>query len=82
MNVPEQVKNEARELMEQYGGSLEYLGDVDGQKAWLLHLPDDVTIGFPHLYLYKDVEAIGITGPSVFDFIGLYVKDADEIEVE
>ena len=36
MNIPEQVKNEARSVMEQYGGHLEYLGDVDNQKAWLL----------------------------------------------
>mgnify|MGYP000208445152 CR=1 FL=1 len=82
MNIPEQVKNEARGLIEQYGGNLEYLGDVDGQKAWLLHLPDDVIIGFPFLYLYKDGEAVEITGPSAFDFIDLYAKDTDEGDVE
>ena len=82
MNVPEAVKNEARGMIEQYGGHLEYLGDVDGQKAWLLRLPDDLTIGFPHLYLYKDGEAMHVTGLSVFDFLGLYVKDTDEFEVE
>lgn len=82
MNIPEQVIKEAGNMMEQYGGNLEYLGDVDGQKAWLPRLPDDLVIGFPFLYLYKDGEAIEITGPSVFDFIGLYVKDVEEVEVE
>ena len=42
----------------------------------------NLVIGFPFLYLYKDGEAIEITGPSVFDFIGLYVKDVEEVEVE
>lgn len=82
MNIPEQVTNEARGLMNQYGGHLEYLGDADGQKAWLLRLPDDVAIGFPFLYLYKDGEAVEVTGPTVFDFIDLYVKDTDEVEIE
>lgn len=82
MNVPEQVKNEASYMMERYGGHLEYLGDVDGQKAWLLRLPDDLTIGFPHLYLYKDGEALHVTGSSVFEFLSLYIKDTDESEVE
>lgn len=82
MNIPEQVTSEARGLMNQYGGHLEYLGDADGQKAWLLRLPDDVAIGFPFLYLYKDGEAVEVTGPTVFDFIDLYVKDTDEVEVE
>lgn len=79
MNIPEQVKNEARNVMEQYGGHLEYLGDVDNQKAWLLRLPDDTVVGFPFLYLYKGGEAVEITGPSVFDFIDLYIKDTKEI---
>lgn len=82
MNIPEAVINAAHDMLERYGGALEYLGDDDGQKAWLLRLPDDLDIGFPFLYLYKDGEAIEVTGPSVFDFIGLYVKDVDEIEVE
>ena len=37
---------------------------------------------FPFLFLYDGSKATEVTGPSVFDFISLYVKDLDELEVE
>ncbi|WP_260400108.1 hypothetical protein [Phocaeicola vulgatus] len=85
MNVPEQVKNEARPLIEQYGDSFDYLGNREGQEAYLFRFPDDSTVGFPFLYLFKDGEAMEVTGPGVFDFIDLYtpgIEDADEVGVE
>ena len=85
MNVPEQVKNEARPLIEQYGDSFDYLGNREGQEAYLFRFPDDATVGFPVLYLFKDGEAMEVTGPGVFDFIDLYtpgIEDADEVGVE
>lgn len=85
MNVPEQVKNEARPLIEQYGDSFDYLGNCEGQEAYLFRFPDDATVGFPFLYLFKDGEAMEVTGPGVFDFIDLYtpgIEDADEVGVE
>ena len=36
MNIPEQVKNEARVLIEQYGDTFEYLGIYEGQVAYVL----------------------------------------------
>ena len=85
MNVPEQVKNEARPLIEQYGDSFDYLGNREGQEAYLFRFPDDATVGFPFLYLFKDGEVMEVTGPGVFDFIDLYtpgIEDADEVGVE
>lgn len=85
MNVPEQVKNEARPLIEQYGDSFDYLGNREGEEAYLFRFPDDATVGFPFLYLFKDGEAMEVTGPGVFDFIDLYtpgIEDADEVGVE
>ena len=85
MNVPDQVKNEARPLIEQYGDSFDYLGNREGQEAYLFRFPDDATVGFPFLYLFKDGEAMEVTGPGVFDFIDLYtpgIEDADEVGVE
>lgn len=35
MNIPEQVKNEARVLIEQYGDTFEYLGIYEGQEAYV-----------------------------------------------
>lgn len=85
MNVPEEVKHEARWLIEQYGDSFDYLGNYEGQEAYLFRFPDDATVGFPFLYLFKDGEAMEVTGPGVFDFIDLYtsgIEDADEVGVE
>lgn len=85
MNVPEPVKNEARRLIERYGDSFDYLGSREGQEAYLFRFPDDATAGFPFLYLFKDGEAMEVTGPDVFGFIDLYtpgVEDADEAGVE
>lgn len=85
MNVPEPVKTEARRLIERYGDSFDYLGNHEGQEAYLFRFPDDATAGFPFLYLFKDGEAMEVTGPDVFGFIDLYtpgVEDADEAGVE
>ena len=41
MNVPEQVKNEARELIEQYGDSFEYLGNYEGSDVYVFKFPED-----------------------------------------
>lgn len=80
MNVPEQVKNEARSLIEQYGESFDYLGNHEGQEAYLFRFPEDATVGYPFLYLFKDGEAVGITGSHVFDFIDLYTSDVEDTE--
>lgn len=85
MNVPEQVKNEARALIKQYGDSFDYLGNHEGQEAYLFRFPDDAIVGFPFLYLFKDGEAMGITGPQVFNFIDLYtsgIEDTDEVNIK
>lgn len=39
MNIPEQVKNEARVLIEQYGDTFEYLGIYEGQEAYVFKFP-------------------------------------------
>lgn len=83
MKAPKAVIKEAQSLIDRYGDRLEYLGDVDGQKAWLFAFPDDATVGFPFLYLYADGEALEVTGPEVFKFMELYgVEDVEVGSVE
>lgn len=82
MNVPEQIRTAARGLIEQYGDSFDYLGTFEGQEGYLFKFPENSCTGFPFLFLYDGNEVAEITGPSVFDFIDLYVKDVDELEVE
>lgn len=47
MNIPEQVKNEARVLIEQYGDTFEYLGIYEGQEAYVFKFPGDSCTGYP-----------------------------------
>ena len=54
MNIPEQVKNEARWLIEQYGDSFDYLGNHEGADYFLYKFPEDVTTGFPFVFRYGD----------------------------
>ena len=85
MNIPEQVINEAQHLINEYGLHFKYLGNHEGQEAWLFVLPDDIDAGYPYLYLYKDNQAMEICGPEVFGFIGLYtdnIEDVAEFEIE
>lgn len=35
--IPQAVIKEAQPFIDRYGNRLKYLGDVEGQKAWLLH---------------------------------------------
>ncbi len=83
MKPPKAVIKEAQGLIDMYGDRLEYLGDVDGQKAWLFAFPDDATVGFPFLFLYAGGEAVEVTGPEAFKFMELYgVEDVEEGRVK
>lgn len=82
MNIPEQVKNEARGLIEQYGESFEYLGDYEGQEAYMFKFPEDSCTGFPFVYLFKSGAVVEVTGPVAFNIIDSFVEDAEESGVE
>lgn len=82
MNIPEQVKNKARWLIEQYGDSFDYLGDYEGQDAYLFNFPEDTVTGLPFVYLFKDGHVTEKTGFESLDIIALLVKDIDMVDVE
>ena len=75
MNVPEQVKNEARGLIEQYGDSFEYLGNYEGSDVYVFKFPEDADTGFPFVYWYKDGSVFVEMGFKALDTINLFVKD-------
>lgn len=52
--IPQAVIKEAQPFIDRYGNRLKYLGDVEGQKAWLFAFPADATIGYPVVYLFKN----------------------------
>lgn len=82
MKVPEQIKSEARWLIEQYGDSFDYLGNYEGQEVYLFKFPEDSCTGFPFVYLFKDGLVTEITGFESLDIIGLLIKDVDMVDVE
>lgn len=47
ITIPQAVIKEAQPFIDRYGNRLKYLGDVEGQKAWLFAFPADATIGYP-----------------------------------
>lgn len=82
MKVPEQVKNEARELIEQYGDSFDYLGNYEGADYFVYKFPEDATTGFPFVFRYGDGPVMTISGFDALDLINLLVEDVEEVDVE
>lgn len=82
MEVPKQVEAAAQELIEQFGGYVDYLGNKADAEYYVLALPDDITIGFPHVYQYANGQVMTIGGFEALDIIRLFVKDVDEVDVE
>ena len=74
MNIPEQVKNEARALIEQYGDTFEYLGIYEGQEAYVFKFPEDSCTGYPIVYLYD--------GPLSLDVIDSCIENIEEGDIE
>lgn len=82
MNVPEEVKHEARWLIEQYGDSFDYLGNYEGADYFVFQFPEDSTTGFPFVFQYGRGAVMTITGFDALDLIHLLVKDVDVVGVE
>ena len=82
MNVPEQIRTAARGLIEQYGESFDYLGDFEGQKAYLFKFPDDSCTGYPFVFLLKGGKVSEITGPESFNIIDSLTKDIQKGNIE
>ena len=82
MNIPEQVKNEARALIEQYGDTFEYLGIYEGQEAYVFKFPEDSCTGYPLVFRYDGKEATEITGPLSLDVIDSCIENIEEGDIE
>ena len=82
MNIPEQVKNEARALIEQYGDTFEYLGIYEGQEAYVFKFPEDSCTGYPFVYLYDGKDATEIPGPLSLDVIDSCIENIEEGDIE
>lgn len=82
MDIPAQIRTAAQWLVEQYGDRIEHLGEYQGAQAYYYHFPDEITAGFPPVYLMRDDEITEVGGFEALEIIGSFVENLDEIDVE
>ena len=79
MTIPQKVMDAAAELRAMYGEHVEHLGEFQGAQAYYYHFPDDVTVGFPCVYLLKEGKLTEIGGFFALDIPGSFFKDVEEV---
>lgn len=82
MEIPAKVKQAAQYLVEMYGDHVEHLGQYQGAEAFYYHFPDDVTAGFPPVYLMKGDKFREVSGFEALEIIGSFVEDFSESDVK
>lgn len=82
METPQQVKEAAKDLINTYGDSFDYLGKYEGADAYLYCFPDNSSTGFPYIYLFKNGKTTEITGFEALDLLNLLIENLDEGGVE
>ena len=60
--IPQIVKDAAKDLIKAYGGKIDFLGKYEGADAYMFHFPNDSCTGFPFVYIHKDGKVTEITG--------------------
>lgn len=70
-NIPEAVIKEAKDLIDCYGESIDYLGEYRGCDMYQFVFPANKETGFPFLYRYNKAAdiAITITGFRALDIL-------------
>lgn len=79
MNIPSLVMKAASELRAMYGEHVEHLGEFQGAQAYYYHYPDDITAGFPSVYLLKDGELTEISGFFALEILDSFFEDVNEV---
>lgn len=54
MEVPQAVKEKAKELIDTFGEHFEKLGIYEGKQAYKFVFPEGSRTGFPYVYLYDE----------------------------
>lgn len=82
MEIPAKVRQAAQYLVEMYGDHIEHLGQYHGAEAFYYHFPDDVTAGFPPVYLIKDDEIREVNEFEALEIIGSFVENLSESDIK
>ena len=72
MEIPAAVQDRLQYLLDTMGGEISYLGDYQGEEAYLFCFPEGMTVGFPVVVLYqKETEQVHeVSGYKALDIIG------------
>ena len=75
MRTPQAVKDEAKEMTDEFKSRIVHLGPYNGYEAFVLEILEDVEIGFPEVYLYKEGEPVfTVCGPESFEVMNAATK--------
>lgn len=76
MNIPEEIKLEAKGYINRFGCNFDYLGCFEGQEAFRFVFPKDEDLGFPCVYLFDSRSRVAteITGFDALKLIKLSRK--------
>ena len=70
MEIPQAIKDAAKELIELYGDNILYVGQYSNNDIYQFQFPEDSDTGFPFVYLLNKDETIEkITGPEALDLL-------------
>ena len=76
MRTPQAVKDAAKYLTDSYATKYNHLGQYNGYEVYTLRFLEEVCIGLPEIYLYKeDEEVICLQGSEVFEIMDEAVKN-------
>lgn len=69
MEIPAEVLKAAAKIVSQYGENFTLVGEYEGSDVYIYRFPEDLILGFPFLYLYKDKRVTFVTGQKARDII-------------
>lgn len=79
MRTPQAVKDAAKFLTDMYATKYYHIGPYNGYEVYTLLFLEEVFIGYPEIYLYKEGEdVICLQGEMVFDIMREAEKNTRE----
>jgi len=75
--IPESVVKKAKDFIDLYGNTIEYIGEYQGCDLYQFFFPEDSVTGFPVFYLY-DTSKNSVTEVTGFDALDILDKFIQE----
>ena len=69
MKIPKPILKQASYLVSRFGNQLRYRGKLDGSQLWQFCFPDDMVVGLPVLYQYKNGKVTQMDGERAAELL-------------